>query len=373
MLAHVLHRIARVAQHLAQQLERRLLAATKPAAPVVVAGTLADLTRSKPALVAENALLRQQLLILRRSVKRPRCTPTDRTLLVLLAGRVHAWRHALLIVQPATLLRWHRQGFRLCWRRKSRATTMNKPKVSTETIALIREMVAANRSWGAERIRNELLKLHIRVAKTTIQRYMRQARPPRRSGQTWATFLHNHAAAIWACDFLPVTDLLFRPLYAFFVVELASRRVVPIGVTRHPTDAWVAQQLREATPFGTAPRYLIRDNDSKFGPAFARVARTSGIDVVRTAYRAPKMNAICERFLGSVRRACLDQLLILGEAHLRRALREYSQYFNEARPHQGLQQRTPMPSEPTHVIQGPGTIRAVPILGGLHHDYQRAA
>jgi len=149
--------------------------------------------------------------------------------------------------------------------------------------------------------------------------------------------------------------------------------VAPSGVTRHPTDAWVAQQLREATPFGTAPRYLIRDNDRTFGPAFARVARTSGIDVGRTAYRAPKMNALCERFLGRVRRECLDQLLILGDAHLRRARREYSQYFNEARPHQGLQQRTPMPSEPTHVIQGPGTIRAVPIRGGVHHDYQRAA
>jgi putative transposase len=148
MLAHVLHRIVRVAHNLAQQLERRLLAATKPAAPGVVAGTLADLARSKPALVAENALLRQQLLILRRSVKRPRCTPTDRTILVLLARRVHAWQHALLIVQPETLLRWRRQGFRLFWRRKSHATTMNKPKVSAETIALIREMAAANRCPG---------------------------------------------------------------------------------------------------------------------------------------------------------------------------------------------------------------------------------
>jgi len=216
--------------------------------------TLADLPRSKGELIAENALLRQQLLVLRRSVKRVHCTPTDRTLLVLLASRVRAWRQALLIVQPETLLRWHRQGFRLFWRWKSKVTQPTaRPKVSQETISLIREMAAANRLWGAERIRGELLKLGITVAKTTVQRYMRQARPRRRSGQIWSTFLRTHAAGIWACDFRPVTDLLFRQLYAFFIVELATRRVVHVAVTRHPTDAWVAQQLREATPFGAHP------------------------------------------------------------------------------------------------------------------------
>ncbi len=373
MLAHLRHHVARFGWTLAPALDRRLMAATKPAAPVLVAGTLADFMRGKPALIAENALLRQQLLILQRRVKRPHCTPADRTLLVFLARRVRLWRHAVLIVQPDTVLRWHWQGFRLLWRHKSRPTASAQPKVAPETIALIREMAAANRSWGAERIRGALLKLHIRVAKTTIQRYRRQARPPRRSGQTWATFLHNHAAAIWACDVLPVTDLLFRPLYAFFIVDWASRRVVHVGVTHNPTDAWAAPQLREATPFGTRPRYLIRDNDSKCGPAFARVARTSGIDVLRTAYQAPKMNAICERFLGSVRRECLDHLLILGEAHLRRVRREYIEYVNDARPHQGIRQRTPVASAPAHRIQGQGTVRAVPILGGLHHDYQRAA
>jgi transposase InsO family protein len=273
--------------------------------------TRADLPRSKGELIAENALLRQQLLVLRRSVTRVHCTPTDRTLLVLLASRVRAWRQALLIVQPATLLRWHRQGFRLFWRWTSRATTPTaRPKVRQETITLIKEMAAANRLWGAERIRGELLKLGIRVAKTTVQRYMRQARPRPRAGQTWSAFLRTHAADIWACDFLPVTDLLFRQLYAFFIVELATRRVLHVAVTRHPTDAWVAQQLREATPFGTHPTYLIRDNDSRYGPAFARVAEASGITVIQTAYRAPLMNAICERFLGSVRRECLDHLLI---------------------------------------------------------------
>jgi transposase InsO family protein len=235
-------------------------------------------------------------------------------------------------------------------------------------------MTAANRLWGAERIRGELLKLGIRVAKTTIQRYMRQARPRPRSGQTWATFLRTHAADIWACDLLPVTDLLFRQLYAFFIVELATRRVVHVAVTRHPTDAWVAHQLREATPFGNHPTYLIRDNDSKYGPAFARVAEASGITVLRTAYRAPRMNAICERFLGSVRRECLDHLLILGETHLRRALRVYVAYFNGERPHQGLAQRLPAPRASVPANRAPsGRVEALPVLGGLHHTYSCVA
>jgi transposase InsO family protein len=232
-------------------------------------------------------------------------------------------------------------------------------------------MAAANRTWGAERIRGELLKLNIRVAKSTIQRYMRGARSPRRSGQTWATFLANHGHDIWAADFLPVTDLLFRQMYAFFVIEIASRRVVHVGVTRHPTDAWVAQQLREATPFGRHPKHLVVDNDSKYGQLFARVSRTTGIDLVRTAFRAPQENAIVERFLGSVRRECLDHLLVLGEAHLRRILTEYAAYFNRDRPHQGLGQRIPDP--PEEGTRQAGAVCATPVLGGLHHSYRRAA
>ncbi len=375
MLAPLLCHVTRTAHAALQALRRRLVAATKPAAPPLVAGTLADLLRSKPELVVENALLRQQLAILKRSVKRPRCTPTDRALLVLLASRIRGWRQALHIVQPDTLLRWHRQLFRQVWRRKSRsASAVRGPKVSIETIALIREMAAANPLWGAERIRGELLKLGIRVAKWTVQRYMQGVRPPRRSGQRWATFLRNHAEDIWAGDFLPVTDLLFRPVYAFFVIALGSRRVVHMGVTRHPTDAWVAQQLREATPFGQQPKYLVRDNDSKYGQAFTRVAEARGIEVLRTAYRAPQENAACERFLGSVRRECLDHLLVLGEAHLRRILQEYGRYFNAERPHQGLQQR--LPDRAGGALPEPqvgGRVRAVPVLGGLHHAYRRAA
>ena len=376
MLARLLRRATATSRTAVQALHRRLVAATSPGPPMLIAGAVTDLARSKPELVAENALLRQQLVVLKRCVKRPRCTPTDRALLVLLAGRVRAWRQALLLVQPDTLLRWHRQLFRGFWRRKSRPRSAARtPRTPPGTIALIREMAAANPLWGAERIRGELLKLDIRVAKWTVQKYMRDAHRPQRTGQSWATFLRNHAGEIWACDFLPVTDLLFRPLYAFFVIALETRRVVHVGVTHHPTDAWVAQQLREATAFDQRPRYLIRDRDSKYGPTFTRVAAATGIAELRTAYRAPRQNATCERFLGSVRRECLDHVLVLGEAHLRRILREYTAYFNTARPHQGVQQQLPDADTERRVQRSApgGTVRAVPALGGLHHTYQRAA
>jgi hypothetical protein len=238
-------------------------------------------------------LLRQQLLVLRRAAKRPAVTPADRALLVVLASRVRAWRRAVLIVRPETLLGWHRAGFRALWRWRSRPGP-GRPPLGAETVTLIRQMAADNPLWGAERIRGELGKLGIRVAKRTIQGYVRGTRAPRPRGQAWATFLRNHAPDAWACDFLPVTDLLFRPLFAFFIIALDTRRVVHVGVTRHPTDAWVAQQLREATPFDQRPRYLIRDNDRKFGATFARVAEASGIAILRTPYRAPRANAVCE-------------------------------------------------------------------------------
>jgi len=356
-----------------RSLHHRYVTWTKPDTTSLLLGTLTDLARSKSELVAENALLRQQLIILRRQVKRPACTRTDRMLLVLLARMVRTWKQALLIVQPETLLRWHRQGFKLYWKCKSRAISAT-PKISAETIGLIKEMARDNRLWGAERIRGELLKLGVRVCKRTIQKYLRHARTPRQRGQNWATFLHNHAQEMWACDFLQITDLFFRSLFAFFIIELHSRKVIHVGVTRSPTDAWTAQQLREATPYGQAPKYLIRDRDSKFGPSFARVAATSGIKILKTPYHAPRANAICERFLGSVRHECLDHLLILQEKQLHRVLRAYIQYFNQARPHQGIRQQIPDRSgEPVPLDHQRGKILSLPVLGGLHHDYRRSA
>jgi putative transposase len=278
-------------------LHSRLACWMKPFTPSLPLATLTDLGRSKSQLIAENALLRQQLIMLRRQVKRPAFTRADRMLLVLLARLVRTWKQALLIVQPDTLLRWHRELFRLVWKRRSKAAS-RQPKVASETVALIREMAVKNRLWGAERIRGELLKLGLQVCKRTIQKYMRNVRTPtpRPRGQRWATFLRNHAADIWACDFLQVTDLFFRPLFAFFIIELKTRRVIHVGVTRSPTDPWVAQQLREATPYGQVPKYLICDHDSKFGSCFARVATTSAIEILKTLYHAPRANAICERF-----------------------------------------------------------------------------
>lgn len=335
-------------------------------------GLSLDLVRSKSELLLENALLRQQLVILQRQVKPPRLTPMDRFSLLLLASRLRAWKQALVILKPDTLLRWHRQGFRLFWRRKSRARP-GRPPLSGELVALIQQMATENPLWGAERIHGELLKLGLPVAKDTIRTYLQPVRPTRTSSQAWNTFLKNHAKDVWACDFLPVIDLLFRTVYVFFIIELSSRRVVHIGVTRHPTSAWVAQQLREATPYGAGPRFLIRDNDRKFGSDFTSVAKASGIDVLRTPYRAPCANAICERFLGSVRRECLDHLLIVSELQLYRVVREYVSFFNGARPHQGIEQRIPEKLGSSREEKREGKIIAFPVLNGLHHDYRRVA
>jgi putative transposase len=280
-MAGVFTSLQRLKEGCWEALSSRFTRWTTPHISSLPLATLTDLGRSKSELIAENALLRHQLIVLQRQVKRPTFTRTDRILLVLLARLVRTWQQALVIVQPDTLLRWHRELFRWHWKRKS-MTASHKPKVAAETITLIREMAKDNRLRGAERIRGELLKLGIHMCKRTIQKYMRNVRTQQPRGQKWSTFLRNHATQIWACDFLQVTDLFFRPLFAFFLIELKTRRVIHVGVTRCPTDAWVAQQLREATPFGQTPKYLIRDNDSKFGPCFARVARTSSIKILKT-------------------------------------------------------------------------------------------
>lgn len=332
----------------------------------------ADLPRSKNQLIAENALLPQQLTILHRQVKKPHFTQSDRLWFVLLASRIQLWKETLLILKPDTLIRWHRQGFRLFWKFKSREG-VGRPKLSGETIALIQQMAKDNLLWGAKRVQGELLKLGIRAATATIQKYMRLARPRRVPTQNWSTFLKNHAEGVWACDFLPVIDLIFRPIYLFFILEPASRRVIHFGVTTHPTDAWVAQQLREATPYGQTPRFLIRDRDGKYGEAFMRVAKGSSIEILKTPYRTPKANAVCERFLGSVRRECLDHMLIVGERHLHCVITEYVDYFNRARPHQGIKQKIPDRIGSVEGESRRGKIIAFPVLSGLHHDYRRAA
>ncbi len=340
----------------------------------MLAAAVVDLLRSRRSLLAEVALLRHQVAILQRSVARPRVTRLDRIVLVALAALTPTWRNALRIVQPETLLRWHRAGFRALWRWRSRPRSAKR--LPAETGALIRSMASNNSTWGAERICGELLKLGIKVSKRTIQRYIRAARPGRPHGQRWSTFLRNHAREVWACDFPQAYDVFFRAIFVFVFIELASRRIVFAATTRAPSQPWVTQQLRKATPFGEAPKFLIRDRDDKFGPNFDAVARASGIRVLRTAMRAPNMNAICERFLGSLRRECLDHVIVLDDVHLQRVVTEYVRYYNAARPHQGLRQRIPVPPNGSAAAARTtveGKVVELPVLGGLHHDYRLAA
>jgi putative transposase len=369
----------------AQKIHSNFIRWTAPLKAVPIVNTMPDVVRSKPALIAENAFLGQQLLILNCQVTKPQFTPLDRLILVFLANLVKGWQHTLLILQPNTLLRWHHQGFKLFWKFKStRKKARRQPRINQETIALIKKMAQENKLWGAERIQGELLKLNIKVSKRTTQKYMRQVRnSPTPTGQNWHTFLKTHSKEIWACDFLPVTNLFFKQLYAFFIIELASRRVVHVVVTYHPTQEWVAPQLKEATPFDQKPEYLIRDRDSKFGHQFDAVAKSSKIEILKTAYRTPKMNGICERFLGSVRRECLDHLFIFSGRQLLGVLKEYVAYFNTSRPHQGISQAipgqtlAPPQANPDKDVKqqsiGVGKIIAMPILGGLHYHYAQAA
>jgi transposase InsO family protein len=355
---------------LSNQRQKLLRQWTKPATPSLIIGVFSDLTRSRTDLVIENALLRQQLIVLNRQVKRPQFTNHDRFLFILLARWTRFWQQALHIVQPDTLLRWHRELFRFYWRRKSKSK-QNQPKISTETIALIRKMAEEDHLWGAERIRGELLKLGIKVCKRTIQKYLPKVRKLPSSSQTWASFVQNHVGDIWACDFTVVYDWLFRPWHIFVMMELKTRRIVHSAVTKSPTDEWTAQQLREATPWGHGPKYLIHDRDSKFASHYSAVAAGTGIEELRTPYRAPRANGICERFMGSLRRECFDHMLILQGRQLQRLVNEYTDYYNQERPHQGIGQRIPnhyaLPaSNPT------GNISSRAILGGLHHSYFRA-
>jgi transposase InsO family protein len=336
-----------------------------------VLGYALDHFRSRDQLIRENALLHKQLEVACRKTSRPPLRPIDRAILVLLARFTSTWRGATLLVKPETILRWHREGFRLLWRHRSRQRR-GRPQMAPDTIALIKRMARNNRLWGAERIRGELLKLGIGVAKRSIQKWIRQVRP-RPKGQPWSSFLRTHADEIWACDFLQTYHLLFRPIFAFFLIELGSRCVVHFAVTRSPTSAWVKQQLREATAWGKGPRFLIRDNDDKFGSLFDAVAEGTAIAVLHTPVRAPNANAVCERFLGSVRRECLDHVIILGEEHLRLILGRYCEYFSGVRPHQGIGQRVPsQPVDGGRRVES-GSVREIPILGGLHHEYRLAA
>jgi putative transposase len=323
--------------------------------------------------MVENALLCQQLGVLQRTVRRPCLKNRDRLLLVVLASRIRHWPAALLIIQPETVLRWHRELFRLVGKRQSKAQP-SKPPLSIATSRLIQQTIRENWLWEAERIRGERLKLGIKVSKRTVQRDRRCMRGPRPPSQTWATFLRNHACQIWACDFVQTYDLFFRALFVFVILEHHSRRVMQVGITYSPTDRWVAQQLKEATAFGAGPKYLIGDKDKKNGSHLSLIAASSGIEELKIPFQSPNRKARYERFIGSLRRECLEHILLFNERPLRTTVTESVRYFNEARPHQGLSQGTP-PADglPSGSSAPRAKIIALPVLGGLHHDYRRVA
>ena len=326
---------------------------------------LAAPLRTQARLEGEIAILRHQLNVLRRQTSKPRLTAADRLLFVWLSRLFPSLKSAITIVQPETVLRWHRSGFRLYWRWKSRSRG-GRPKVSIEVRSLIRRMSLENPLWGAPRIHGELLKLGIDVAQSTVAKYMGKRRPGG-SGQTWKTFLRNHAAGIGAMDFLVVPTINFRLLSVLVILRHERRRLISLSVTDHPTAEWIAQQITEAFPWDDAPTHLIRDRDARYGQIVRRRMAAMGIRDRPIAPRSPWQNGHIERLIGSIRRECLDHIVILGEDHLRRALEAYAAYYNNVRPHLALAKDAPM----VRPIRQFGQVVAKPILGGLHHQYSR--
>jgi putative transposase len=319
-------------------------------------------------LIAENLALRQQLAVLQRSVRRPRLRRRDRLFWTLLSRCWAGWQDALLIVSPATVVRWHRQGFRLYWRCKSHGNP-GRPRVSTDIRRLIGQMAGENTTWGAPRIGSELRLLGHCVADSTVAKYLPQRRKP--PSQTWKTFLNNHVGCLAAIDFCVVPTATFRVLYVFIVLVHERRRVVHFGVTEHPTAGWVSQQLREAFPFDTAPRYLLRDRDASYASQVRQTLSSMGSNEVVLAPRSPWQSPYVERFIGSLRRECLNHVIVLHERHLRCIVSGYLAYYHRARPHMSLARNAPVPREVEPPALGP--VVCEPMVGGLHHRYRRVA
>jgi len=320
---------------------------------------LASPFKSKLRLEAENAVLRHQLIILRRRLHgRVRLTNHDRWFFIQLYRWFPAILRVLTIMRPETLVRWHRAGFRRYWRWKSRRRG-GRPPVETELRALIRRMSTENQLWGAPRIHGELLKLGFEVAQSSVAKYIVKRRVP--PSQGWRTFLRNHAPDIAAMDLFVVPTIGFDLLYALVIVRLDRRDLVWINVTTDPTAEWVARQITEAFPWDMAPGYMIRDRDRVYGTVVTRRLRAMGIRDKPIAPASPWQNGFAERLIGSIRRECLDHIIVLGEVHLRRILKSYARYYNETRTHLALDKDAPL----SRTVKRAGRILCRPILGGL--------
>ena len=326
---------------------------------------IADLFKSRSRLEAENLFLRHQLNIaLRRAPPRIRLRGSDRALLVWMTKLWPSLLGMTQVVQPETILRWHRAGFKIFWRWKSR-NRAGRPRIDRGLRDLIQRMSRENPRWGASRIHGELLMLGLEVAQSTVSKYMVRGGPP--PSQSWKTFLHNHAEAIAAIDMCVVPTLTFDRLFAFLVLGHGRRQLLWIEVTRHPTAEWLARQITEAFPWELAPAYLVRDNDGAYGHVFTSRLRVMGIRDRPISPRSPWQNGHMERLIGTVRRECLDRMLIFGAAHLRRVLTSYAAHYNQARTHLALHKDAPL-----HLaVQRSGSIVAIPILAGSHHKYAR--
>jgi transposase InsO family protein len=326
---------------------------------------VADIFKSRRRVEAENLFLRHQLNIaLRQAPPRLRLRGSDRALLVWMTRLWPSLIGVAQVVQPETILRWHRAGWKAFWRWKSRKRA-GRPKIDRGLRDLIRRMSNENQQWGASRIHGELLMLGFEVAQSTVSKYMvRGGTPP---SQSWKTFLRNHAQAIAAIDLCVVPTLTFERLFAFLVLGHGRRQLLWFEVTRHPTAEWLARQVTEAFPWTSAPAYLVRDNDGAYGHVFKSRVRAMGIRDRPISPGSPWQNGYAERLIGTVRRECLDRMLIFSESHLRRVLASYAAYYNQARTHLALQKDAPL----HRAVQRSGVIVAIPILSGLHHQYVR--
>src|SRR3954470_2814525 len=335
-----------------------------------VLGTLASLCQTSAQLRLENLALRQQLAVLRRSApKRVKLTPADRLFWVWLRCVWTDWRSSIFLVQASTVIGWHRKGFRWFWTWRIRRGQPGRPRVPQEVRDLIRMMSRNNPRWGAPRIHGELLKLGIEITEPTVAQYMvRHRKPP---SQTWRTFLQNHVHSLVSVDFFTVPTIRFQILYVFLVLAHDRRRIVHFGVTAHPTAEWTAHQLREAFPWDSAPRYLLRDRDRIFGHDFIQQVKAMGIQQVLSAPRSPWQRAYVERVIGSIRRECLDHVIVFSEGSLRRTLTAYFSYFHQWRTHLSLDKDAPQSRKRQQTSEGP--VVEIQEVGGLHHHYERRA